>query len=313
MSKQNTGRLYTRLIRLGRQDDAVFLLRKAIERKAANDNTPIANGMGVDSEMVIRPTVEEVRRASIPVKNGKPDPDGEIGFRFNAKGKLTEYRSAAEDGTPLRNKEGEEFWLKPKDGYKKPKGSRRKTSKALAADNNAHGSWLMSLRSLAKMPERWVPDTRYLSFGAVFEKLRSTYDAMLARGIESKLRAELASHCVDGARTLEQCREANPQATVIHCKPGMAWKVDFLCGKPEASGTATEGSFVGAPDAAEMTMIAAMDANTAKIGAALEMAMAGMTFKEIAVAHGHNDNKGGEEWAARAVDREIEELKKSAA
>lgn len=314
MNKSNSGRLYTRLIRLGRQDDAAFLLRFAIARNAAaNDNVPVADGMGVDSEMVMRPTVEEIRRASIPVRDGKASPDGEIGLRFDSKGKLTEYRAAAEDGTPLLNKEGGEFWLKPIDGYKKPKGSRRKTSKALAVDNNAHGSWLLSLRGLAKMPAKWIPDTRYPSFGVDFDLLKAMYDKFLRRAQKSENRDYLAWHDVDGPKTLEQCRVANPRAIVTRCKPGMAWKVDFLCGKPDVSGTATEGSFVGAPDAAETTMISAMDANAAKVGAALDMAMAGSTFREIAAAHGHNDNKGGEEWAVRAVDREIVELKKSAA
>lgn len=313
-TKTNSGRFYARLIRLGRQDDAAIVLRHVISRKAAaNDNFPPTDGMNVDSVMVMRPTEEEIRRASIRVKDGKPDPSGEVGLRFNGKGHLVAYRAAAEDGTPALGKDGEEMWLKPVERYRQPKGSRRRTRVQAAADNNAHGSWLMSLRGLEKIPDRWVQGTRYPSFGAVFEMLRTTYDAMLARGIESKARDELATHGVDGMWTLDECGDANPQASIARCKPGMAWKVDFLSGKPDASGTATEGSFVGAPDASEMTMIAAIDASAVKMGKALEMAVAGMTFKEIAAAHGHNDNKGGEEWAARAVDREIEDLKKSAA
>ncbi|WP_407122768.1 hypothetical protein [Bradyrhizobium sp. STM 3561] len=310
-TKTNTGRLFARLARLGRKDDAAFLARLVVARNAvANDNLPPPDGMGVDSELIMRPTEEEIRRASIRVKDGKPDPNGEIGLRFNDKGRLIEYRVAAEDGTPAINKEGKELWLRPREGYRQPKGGRRKTSRELSANNSAHGSWLMSLRGAGTIPPSMAPDTRYPSLGELFDRPAA---AMAGFAVPSKLREEIVALGVDGGRTLEQCADANPFATIARRKVGIAWKVDFLAGKPDSGGTATEGSFVGAPDAAEMTMIATMDANAVKIGDKLEMALAGMTLREIAVAHGHNDNKGGEEWAARAVDKEIEELKKVAA
>jgi hypothetical protein len=308
--KPTSGRLFARLIRLGRQDDAEFLANIVKARNTvANDNVPITEGIGVDSEMVMRPTIEEVRRAAITVKDGKPDPEGVIGLRFDAKGRLTEYRAAAEDGTPILNKEGEEFWLKPKDGYKKPKGSRRKTSKALAAGNNAHGTWLMSLRGIGKMPPAWVPDTRYPSACHVLVRLTA---AAVGYVVPSKLRDLLASHGVDGTRTLEQCAEANPQANVTLCKPGMAWKVDFLCGKPDANAMATEGSFVGAPDAAEMSMIAAIDANGHAVPDVLDMALAGMTMREIATAKNWGNTKQAERKAVLEVDAAIAELRRAA-
>lgn len=309
-TKPTSSRLFARLIRLGRQDDAEFLAGIVKARNAvANDNVPITEGMGVDSEMVMRPTIEEVRRAAIPVKDGKPDPEGVIGLRFDAKGRLTEYRAAAEDGTPFLNKEGEEFWLKPKDGYKKPKGSRRKTSRALAADNNAHGSWLMSLSCTGRMPPAWVPDTRYPSACHVLTRLTA---AAVGYVVPSKLRDLLASHGVDGTRTLEQCADANPQANVTRCKPGMAWKVDFLCGKPDANAMATEGSFVGAPDAAEMAMIAAIDANGHAVPDVLDMALAGMTMREIAAAKNWGNTKQAERKAVLEVDAAIAELRRAA-
>lgn len=308
-TKPTSGRLFARLIRLGRQDDAEFLANIVKARAAvANDNVPVADGMGVDSEMVMRPTIEEIRRAAIPVKDGRPDPSGTVGLRVDAKGQITEYRAAAGDGTPLLNKEGEEFWLKPKDGYKKPKGSRRKTSKALAADNNAHGSWLLSLRGTGSIPPAWVPDTRYPSACRVLARLTA---AMVGYVVPSKMRAVLARHGVDGTKTLQQCSLRNPQADVARCDKGVAWKVDFLCGKPDTNAMATEGSFVGAPDAAEMAMIAAIDTGAAaeRMADVLDMALAGMTMREIAAAKGRKPTKGGEEWAVRAVDRAIADLK----
>lgn len=304
--KPTSGRLIARLIRLGRHDDAKFLVDLAKARSAvANDNMP-AGDIGVDTAMVFRPTVEEIRRASIKTKNGKPDPKGGIGLRFSAKGELTEWRVAEADGTPRLGKGGEEIWLKPVERYRQPKGKRRRTSAALSADNNAHGSWLLSLRGTGKMPPAWIPDTRYASACRVLARLTA---AMVGYAVPSRLRDDLRTHGVDGGRTLEQCAAANPQATVRRCRPGMAWKVDFLCGKPDANPMATEGSFVGAPDAAEMTMIAAIDANGQSVPAVLGMALAGMTMREIAVAEGRKPTKGGEEWAVRAVDRAIADLR----
>lgn len=307
--KPTSGRLIARLIRLGRHDDARFLVDLAKARSAvANDNVP-AGDLGADTAMVFRPTVEEIRRASIKTKDGKPDPTGEIGLRFSAKGELTEWRVAEADGTPRLGKDGEEIWLKPVERYRQPKGKRRRTSAALSADNNAHGSWLMSLRGTGKMPPAWIPDTRYASACRVLSRLTA---AMVGYAVPSRLRDVLRAHGVDGEHTLEQCSKANPQATVRRCKPGMAWKVDFLCGKPDANPMATEGSFVGAPDAAEMTMIAAIDANGQSVPAALDMALAGMTMREIAAANGWGNTKHAERKAVAEVDAAIAELRRAA-
>jgi len=269
--------------------------------------------MNVDTVMVMRPTLEEIRRASIPVKDGKPDTDGEIGLRFNAKGKMVEYRAAAEDGTPVLGIDGKELWLRPVERYRQPKGSRRKTRVDAAADNNAHGMWLLSLRGIGAMPDAWVSDTMYQSVGAMLDLLRKSYDVMLAAGFKSENRDLLRWLGADGERTLEQCQEANPDATVTRCKPGMAWKVDFLCGKPDTNAMAAEGSFVGAPDAAEMALVSKLDSAvvSTKADDALEMALAGMTAREIA-AHRGWTGKHGERKALLEIDASISQLRRAA-
>lgn len=313
-TKPTSSRLFARLIRLGRQDDAAFLLRHLIARRSvANDNMPPTDGMNIDTILVVRPTTEEIRRASIPVKDGRPDKDGEVGLRFNSSGKLIEYRAAAEDGTPALGNDGEELWLRPVERYRQPKGSRRKTRVEAAIDNNAHGSWLLSLRGVGAMPDSWAMDTRYPSVGVLFELLRTAYNAMLSAGLKSENRDLLCWLGVDGSRTLAQCQDANPKATVTRCKAGMAWKVDFLCGKPEANAMATEGSFVGATDTAETAMIAKMDAGavSAQADDALEMALSGMTAKEISASRGW-DGKHGERKALLEIDASIAQLRRAA-
>lgn len=308
-AKPTSGRLIARLIRLGRHDDARFLVDLAKARSAvANDNVPDGD-LGADTAMVFRPTVEEIRRASIKTRDGKPDTTGEIGLRFSAKGELAEWRVAESDGTPRLGKDGEEIWLKPVERYRQPKGKRRRTSAALSADNNAHGSWLLSLRGTGKVPPAWIPDTRYASACRLLARLTA---AMIGYAAPSRLRDDLRAHGVDGEHTLEQCAAANPQAAVQRYKPGMAWKVDFLCGKPDANPMATEGSFVGAPDAAEVTMIAAIDANGQSVPAVLDMALAGMTMREIAAANSWGDTKHAERKAVAEVDAAIAELRRAA-
>lgn len=305
-NKHTSGRLFSRLVRLGRQDDAEFLAILIAARNAvANDNLPPPDGMSVDSIMEIRPTPNEVIAAS------KPDESGEIGLRFNAKGELIEWRPVDNDGNPVIGKDGNQFWLKPVDRYRHAKGGRRKTGKDLSSDDTSHANWIMSLRGTGTMPPAWVSDTRYQSVCGMFLRLAA---AVVGFVMPSKNREFLASYGVDGTRSLEQCAESNPQAAVKRCRPGMAYKVEFLCGKPDSGGTATEGSFVGAPDAAEMTMIAAIDADGSyeKMPIVLEMALLGMTMKEIAKARNWGDTKQAERKAVLEVDAAIAELRRAA-
>ena len=76
---------------------------------------------------------------------------------------------------------------------------------------------------------------------------------------------------------------------------------------------ATEGSFVGAPDAAELAMVSKIDADTitAKSDDALEMALSGMTAKEIALQRGWS-GKHGERKAILEIDASIAQLRRAA-
>lgn len=306
--KGGSGRLIARLIRAGRSDDASLLAAYAVARNptVANDNGSSVEVLGTDSIMVMRPTPTEL------IASAGFAEDGTIGLRFDATGKLVAWRPVDGDGNVSLTKDGKELWLRPVERYMQPKGARRKTRYDLAVNEGEHAEWVISLRGHGAIPPALTPDTRYSSFGALFNRLD---EAAAGFVVPSKLRHELIAHGVDGSRTLEQCAEFNPQARVTRGKDAIAYGAEFLSGKTDTSGTAAEGSFVGSPDAAEMTMIAAMDANDVakNVDDVLDMALSGMTMREIAKAKGHNDNKGGEEWAVRAVDRAIDELKKIAA
>lgn len=302
-AKPTSGRLFARLIRLGRQDDAEFLARLVVARQAAaNDNAPPVDGMGIDSVIEVRPTINEIMAAS------RPDTSGVIGLRYSPKGELVEWRPMDADGSPVLKDDGTQLWLKPIDRYRHARGTRRKTARQLSIDSAAHANWILSLHGAGKMPPRWTPDTRYQSTCRVLARLTASMVGYVA---PSRLRDMLSQLGVDGTLTLDQCATRNPQAAVARLPAGVAWRVDFMSGRPDSNPTATEGSFVGAPDAAEVTMIAAIDATSAadRMADVLDMALAGMTMREIAAAKGRKSNKGGEEWAVRAVDRAIADLK----
>jgi hypothetical protein len=304
--KPTSGRLFARLIRLGRQDDAEFLANIVKARNAvANDNVPPADGMGVDTVVEIRPTPNEIMLAS------KPDEKGEVGLRFNAKGALIEWRPVDEDGNPAIGPDGKHIWLKPVDRYRHAKGGRRKTARELSAKSSEHAEWFLSLRGTGKMPPAWVQDTRYPSACRVLARFAA---ADLGYVVPSKLRDMLAGHGVDGTRTLQQCAEANPQATVTRGKTVIANGAGFLSGRTESNEGASQGSFVGAPDAAEMSMIAVIDAARAsdRMADVLDMALAGMTMREIAAAKNWGNTKQAERKAVVEVDAAIAELRRAA-
>ena len=304
--KPTSGRLFARLIRLGRQDDAEFLANIVKARNAvANDNVPITEGMGVDTVVEIRPTPNEIMLAS------KPDENGEIGLRFNAKGVLVEWRPVDEDGNPAIGADGKHVWLKPVDRSRHAKGGRRKTARELSAKSSEHAEWFLSLRGTGKMPPAWVPDTRYPSACRVLARFRAASGGYV---VPSRLRDLLARHGIDGERTLEQCAEANPQARVTRGKTVIANGAGFISGRTESNEGASRGSSVGAPDAAEVAMITAMDAGSAfkRMADVLEMAVTGMTMREIAVAKNWGNTKQAERKAVVEVDAAIAELRRAA-
>lgn len=302
------GPLFTRLARAGRFGDIRLLAEYVKARNSvANDNAERADDMGVDSVIEVRPTPNEIARACM-----KPDSDGNVGLRFDGHGKLTAWRQTDDEGNAVLDDNGEERWFAPSERYRQPKGLRRKPLVEAARDEAAHVANVLSLRGYGAFPPPWVPDTRYPSFGAVFERIRAAYDAIVHLGVASAGRRLLMANGVDGDRTLEQAAKANPKATITRGKTVVAYGAEFIAGKTDSSGTATEGSFVGAPDAAEHAMIAAMDAKDAPISAVLEMALAGKTAREIALFQGLGDTKQGERNAVKAIDAAISRLRHAA-
>lgn len=86
-----------------------------------------------------------------------------------------------------------------------------------------------------------------------------------------------------------------------------------MAGKVAKNDLATEGSFVGAPDAVENAIIAAIDAPKIVAGlgehaAVLQDSLDGMTAREIAAKRGWGDGKASEQRAVRAQDRALSAL-----
>lgn len=102
---------FMRLARAGRVDDIRVLADHVRSLAPANDNIPTEE-MGVDTVIEVRPTLNEIARASIKIKDGKPDPDGEVGLRFSFTGRLLEWRQADENGIPRRWPTSPQWWLR---------------------------------------------------------------------------------------------------------------------------------------------------------------------------------------------------------
>jgi len=114
-----------------------------------------------------------------------------------------------------------------------------------------------------------------------------------------------------GVGSLASFARARANASLPPAERGptvVARGAEFLAAKVAKNELASEGSFVGAPDAFENAMIAKIDAPRVEtaLGGHVEVlrdSMDGMTAREIAAARGWGNSKGSEERAVRAQDR----------
>jgi hypothetical protein len=308
IKNHGAGPLFTRLARAGRLDDLKFLAEYVKARSGvANDNVELTDDMGVDSVIDVRPTENEIMRACM-----NPDANGNVGLRYDSRGRLIAWRQTDAKGDPVLDDSGEERWFPPSERYRQPRGARRVPQKDMSKQSAAHAAALLSLSVSGTLPPACVPDSRYPSAGAIYSRIHAAHTAMLQHGVFSAARRLLVSLKVDGGHTLAQAARANPRASAKRGRTVVAYGAEFISGRTDSGGTATEGSFVGAPDAMERALVAAMDARTVPVSEVLEMALAGSTAREIAVAQGYGGTKQAERKAVTDVDAEIAKLRRAA-
>ncbi|MFK4538030.1 hypothetical protein ABIA00_006213 [Bradyrhizobium ottawaense] len=129
-------------------------------------------------------------------------------------------------------------------------------------------------------------------------------------------RREIDRLGIGGRQSFEAARASAglyPACRLPQYQTGIAMGVIWLGGKTRRNARATPGSFVGAPDAAENAIAAAMDAPKTEVGlgdhaAVLHEALDGLTAREIASKRGWGNSKGAEQRAVRAQDRALAAL-----
>jgi hypothetical protein len=285
---RKTNPLVTRLRRAGRADDVKRLAWLAIPDalpQAVNDEEK--EGMAADSVHEMRPSDREIETAL------KSDPTGKECFRYNSQGHLTQWRIITD--------EGEERWFRAREGYRHSKGARRPS-----AGDTEDASPYLALRGGYSPPDT-TPRSKALSEGADYCRMRAAYWVEAMGAINDARRLELDRLGVGARAAFAQARANVGLQPAERLQDGVAWQVDFLCGKVDRGGKAKHGSFVGAPDDAENRLIAQMDAPaiSAELGehaAIIDMSLSGSSAAEIAVKLGYAKTKAGERRVVAAQD-----------
>jgi hypothetical protein len=286
---RKTNPLVTRLRRAGRADDVKRLAWLAIPDappQAANDDEQ--EGFGVDTIHEMRPTAEEIAAAL------KSDPTGKACFRFNSRGHLTEWR--------IIDDKGAEKWFRAREGYRHSKGRRRRS----AVDTENAGPYLALHGHGCGIPAAMPRDTRP-SEGAAYSRIRAAHWVESMGAANDARRIELNRRGIGAKVPFDQARENAGLPPAARLQDGVAWQVDFLCGKVDRGGTAAEGSFVGAPDAAENRLIAQMDSTVISTSLGehwtiLDLSLSGSSAAEISLKLGFGATKAGERRAVAAQD-----------
>ena len=294
--------IVTRLRRAGRQGDVSNLVRFAVPAEMPEGANDDMDGFGVDTTFETRPTQNEISRACM-----RQDQHG-IGLRFDSRGRITSYRATDANGDPVLVPNGRERWFKAREGYRQSKGSRRKSLKVLAQHSAAH----LALRGPCAFPDR----SQYResqSDGQDYWRNRHAVMMIAMVGQNQKARAAIDRRGLGALVSFAQARSNAGLAPAERGPTVVARGAGFLAGTVAKNDLATEGSFVGAPDAFENTMIAKIDAPRieAALGEHAEVlrdCLDGMTARDLAAKRGWGSSKASEERAVRAQDRALAAL-----
>ncbi len=299
--------IVTRLRRAGRHADIANLVRFSgpdqISQPADNDD--IKHGFAVDTVFEIRPTAGEIERACIK------QAEYGMGLRFNAKGEITHWRASDDFGNPVLDNKGREQWFEAYEGYRQSKGSRRRPAKDLVAEGESH----LALPATGKFSEPSTYVERN-SDGADYWRLRHAFLLQTMTACNDNRRTEIDRLGVGDQYSFDEAWDnvgLYPASRIPRHQTVVARGATFLAGKTKPNKLATPGSFVGAPDAVENVLAAAMDApkveaSLGDFAVVLNDSLDGMTAREIATKRGWGTTKSAEQRGVRAQDRALAAL-----
>lgn len=299
----------SRLARAGRRSDIRMLQDYAAPHAPtawmpANDNE--VGSTQIDRIVEIRPSPREqigiavrdaikTRDVYGPITPAELDAAARRNIKVEG-GRITEWRGS--DGK----------WRDATELHRQQKGARRKTDEEREADNQRH----LSIRGSGGFS---VAST-YRERGSEGEDYRRQRAARWAQTIavaNDNARLEIDREGIGSRATFDQARSNASLPPEDRCPTGIAPGAEFVGYRVHSNARATPGGFVGAPDAAENAIAAAMDAPLvkARLGehfAVLEASLDGATARQIAAANGWGDGKTGERRAVRAQDNALAAL-----
>lgn len=308
--------LAIRLARAGRHEDLMRLIEHGTVTVvpswlSADRNLPEVGGTPLpDRVMETRPSPDEMVSLAVqdaiaaragygPITAREMDAPVRARLRLDAKGQIAEWRGS------------DERWHDAAELFRQPKGSRRKTDEERRADNERH----LAIPATGCFLER----SSYIERGSVGEDYRRERAAHWAQALcacNDDRRQEVDRMGLGGRHTFEEAWSSAglyPACRLPQHRTAMACGAEFLAYRVHSNPTAAKGSFVGATDAVEWQIVETIDAP--RIDAALgdhahvlDMSIAGMTAREIAVGLGWGDGKGGERRAVKAQDAALAAL-----
>jgi hypothetical protein len=313
--------LGTRLARAGRKDDLRRLVQYgrvpvAVTWLSADGGLPEAGTKPqADRVTEIRPSPDEIVRLAVQAAIAARGAVGPItptdleaaaarNVRRDKRGRISDWRGS--DGK----------WRPAAELFRQPKGKRRKSEQERKDDNARH----LSLRGSGGFPEP-IQRSTVPSVGEDFRRLRAAHWVMAMGPANDNARVNIDRAGVGGQRTFEDAwRNAGlpPACRVPRFMTAIAPGAEFLGFRQHRNATASKGSFVGARDAVESQIVAAMDqprvdAALGEHGKILDMSIAGMTARQIAAELGWGAGRQGERKAVAAQDAALAALGKMAA
>lgn len=304
--------LGTRLARAGRADD----LRRYVEYGrvpvtptwlSADGNLPEGNKPQADRVVETRPAPRElmtvaakdaiaVRGGMGPINRDEHTAAVMRGIKCDARGHVVEWRGS------------DNRWHGAAELFRQPKGKRRKTDEEHQADNAKH----LAIPATGKFPER----SRYTergSEGEDYRRLRAAHWAQSLCACNDNRRCEIDRLGIGSRYPFDAARIKASLPGAERLPTGVARGAEFLAYRIHSNPRAMQGGVEGGHDLVERQIVETIDAPRidaalGEHGRVLDLSIAGLTAKEIAVKLGLGDTRHAERKAIAAQDAALAAL-----
>jgi hypothetical protein len=259
--------------------------------------------------------------SNLPEVESKPQADRVTEIKPNAKGEMSriiQWMEAGEEGVKT-NSQGHIVEWRGADGkfrpvvemYRQPKGKRRKSEEERRDDNVRH----LAIRGSGGFPELSTYVERK-SGGTDYWRLRHAFMCKAMTACNDNRRQEIDRLGVGGRNSFDEAwsnADLYPACRLPRHVTVIARGAEFLARRVHSNLRAAKGGVEGGHDLVERQIVETMDApriDTALGDHALvlDLSIAGLTAREIAVRLGWGDTKAAERRAVAAQDTALAAL-----